>query len=152
MSLLASQGLATVLATANGMKTVRGLLQWAATAPPGTMLSADALAKMLDVFEVEPTPELARDTAPPLPWTLLLWTADPETRIGRSELLEAVGRPASWLYRHTGPKAKHRIPHRKLDGELIFLVGEVRRWLRDREEIIVAAAMDAAPHSLKAVR
>ena len=69
----------------------------------------------------------------------------------RAELLEAVGRLPSWLYRHTGPKAKHRIPHRKLDGELIFLVGEVRRWLRDREEIVVAGPMDAVPHSLKAV-
>ena len=69
----------------------------------------------------------------------------------RAELLEAVGRPPSWLYRHTGPKAKHRIPHRKLDGDLIFLVGEVRRWLRDREEIVVAGPMDAVPHSLKAV-
>ena len=103
-------------------------------------MSTEALAEMLDDLDAEPAPEMATDTAPPLPWTFLLWQADPETRIGRAELLEAVGRPASWLYRHTGLKAKHRILHRKLDGELIFLVGEVRRWLRDREEIVVAGA------------
>ena len=133
------------------MKTLTDLLQWATTAPPGTMLSADAMVELLDVLEVEAGNEAAGDVAPPLPWTLLLWTADPETRIGRTELLEAVGRPASWLYRHTGRKAKHRIPHRKLDGELIFLVGEVQRWLRDREEIVVAGPMDVPSRSLKAV-
>ncbi len=133
------------------MKGINDFRRWVATAPPGTMVSTEALAEMLDVHDTEPAPEMARDTAPPLPWTFLLWTADPETRIGRAELLEALGRPASWLYRHTGPKAKHRIPHRKLDGQLTFLVGEVRRWLRDREEIVVAGPMDAASHSLMAV-
>ncbi len=133
------------------MKGLNDLRRWVAAAPAGTTVSTDALAEMLDVLDMEPAPELAGDTSPPLPWTLLLWQADPETRIGRDELLEAIGRSESWLYRHTGPKAKHRIPHRKLDGELVFLVGEVRRWLRDREEIVAAGPMDAAPHSLKAV-
>ncbi len=133
------------------MKALNDFRRWVATAPNGTMVSTKTLAEMLDAFDMEPAPEIAKDAAPPLPWTFLLWTADPETRIGRTELLEAVGRPASWLYRHTGPKAKHRIPHRKLDGELIFVVGEVRRWLRDREEIVIAGPMDVIPHSLKAV-
>ena len=133
------------------MRSIKDLRRWVATSPPGTMVSTEALAEMLDVLDAEPAPEMAKDTSSPLPWTLLLWQADPETRIGRDELLEAIGRSESWLYRHTGPKAKHRIPHRKLDGELIFLVGEVRRWLRDREEIIVAGPIDAVPHSLKAV-
>lgn len=76
-------------------------------------------------------------------WRALLWTIDPETRIGRDELLEAVGRPVSWLYRHTGEAAKDRIPHRKLDGQLVFVVGEVRTWLRDHEEIVVVGASDS---------
>ena len=79
------------------------------------------------------------------------WTIERHGNLVIRFLLEAVGRPASWLYRHTGPKAKHRITSRKPDGELIFLVGEVRRWLREREEIVVAGPMDSAPHSLKAV-
>ena len=135
----------------NAMKTLFELRQWAAKAPPGTMLSADVLVEMLDdVIEVEPTIEQAKDTVPPLPWTHLFWTADPETRIGRTELLEALNRPASWAYRHTGSKAENRIPHRKLDGELVFVVGEVRRWLREREEIVIAGPMDH-PRPLRAV-
>ena len=77
-------------------------------------------------------------TVQPTSWRVLLWTVDSETRIGRAELLEAVGRPASWLYRHTGPSAEARIPHRKLDGGLVFVVGEVRAWLREREEVVEA--------------
>ena len=124
------------------MKGINELRRWVATAPNGTMVSTETLAEMLDAFDVEPAPEPDRITSPPLPWTVLLWSADPETRIGRDELLEAVGRSASWLYRHTGPKAKHQMPHRKLDGELVFVVGEIRRWLLDREEIIEAGPMD----------
>ena len=131
------------------MKALDDFRRWVARAPAGTMVSTDALAEMLDVRDHEPAPEAARGVSPPLPWMLLLWTADPETRIGRTELLEAVGRPPSWLYRHTGSKAKHRIPHRRVDGELVFLVGEMRIWLRDREEIVVAGPMDA--RSLRAM-
>ena len=132
------------------MKGINDLRRWLVAAPTGTTVSTEALAEMLDALDMEPEPEPVRDTASPLPWSLLLWSADPETRMGRAELLEAVGRSASWLYRHTGPKAKHRIPHRKVDGELVFLVGEVRRWLREREEIVLAGPMDG-PRSLRAV-
>src|ERR1700694_4495277 len=55
----------------------------------------------------------AAENPPVQSWRTLLWTAPPECRIGREELLEAVGRPRSWVYRHTGAKAAHRIPHRK---------------------------------------
>jgi hypothetical protein len=84
----------------------------------------------------------AQGAPPPEPWRMLLWTCHPETRIGRAELLAAVGRPRSWLYRHTSEKAEHRIPHRKLDGELVFVVGEVRAWLREREEIVRAGPLE----------
>ena len=71
-------------------------------------------------------------------WRERLWMCPPETRIGRKELLEALGRSENWLYRHTGTKAKcSRIPCRKLDGELVFVVGEVRQWLIEHEEIVV---------------
>ena len=76
-------------------------------------------------------------------WRERLWTADPECRIGREELLEAVGRPRSWLYRHTNSKARCPIPHRKFDGELVFLVGEIRLWLKEHEEVIRAGPTDA---------
>ena len=123
------------------MKTLEELRRWAHSAPAGTMLSAAAIAAVLEQLEAEPTAaEMSGET--PLPWQVLLWTCDPEVRIGREELLEAVGRPASWLYRHTSTKASPRIPHRKLDGSLTFVVGEVRRWILDREEIVEAGPME----------
>ena len=126
------------------MRTLDDLRRWAASAPRGTMLSAEALHDVLGGLEPELTPEpVSLDEATPT-WRVLLWTVAAETRIGRDELLEAVSRPASWLYRHTGAKSKDRIPHRRLDGHLVFVVGEVRRWLREREEIVAARPLDGA--------
>ena len=67
------------------MRVSNEFRRWVATAPSGTMVSTEALAEMLDDLEAEPAPEMAKNTAPPLPWTFLLWQADPETRIGRAE-------------------------------------------------------------------
>lgn len=121
------------------MRTLDDLRSWAASAPEGTTVPASVLVDLLgDLADVEPEPEPVRDEAP-MPWRALLWTVPSETRIGRPELLEAVGRPASWMYRHT---AAGTIPHRKLDGELVFVVGEIRAWLREREEIVRAGRID----------
>lgn len=82
-------------------------------------------------------PEPPRDSEPAT-WRERLWTVPPETRIGVTELIEATGRSRDWCYRHTSPKAgDDRIPHRKLDGELVFVVGELREWIRRREDVIV---------------
>lgn len=133
------------MATDRRPQTLRELLSWLAAAPPGTALDAAALcsllAEMADTPEREPEPVGEAGSWRPT-WRERLWTAPAETRIGRAELLEAVGRPPSWLYRHTGAKAAHRIPHRKIDRELTFLVGEVRAWLREREEMVEAGPMD----------
>jgi len=75
-----------------------------------------------------------------LSWPERLWTAPAETRLGVRELAAAVGRPRSWVYRHTAPKGDLApIPHRRLDGLLVFLAGEVRDWLLATEEIVRAA-------------
>ena len=107
------------------------------------------LAQFRGLESLDPSPSLAAPTRPTTvalaeaqSWRVLLWTAPAETRIGRAELLEAVGRPKSWLYRHTAAKAEHPIPHRKFDGELVFLVGEVRAWLVAQEEIVRAGPID----------
>ncbi|MCZ6918297.1 MAG: hypothetical protein O7I93_16095 [Gemmatimonadetes bacterium] len=103
--------------------------------PPGTMLPAGELAARLEGMDAAEPRE-----GPVMTWRERLWVVPPETRIGRDELLEAVSRQPSWLYRHTGSKAKcSRIPCRKLDGELVFLVGEVRTWLLAHEEMVVPA-------------
>jgi hypothetical protein len=123
--------------------------------PSGTLIPVEAVLDALLDGETRNTPAqrtghaLANDlNVPenaPQSWRTLLWIAPSETRIGREELLEAVGRPRSWVYRHTQAKAACRIPHRKLDGELVFLVGEVRAWLIDQEEIVQAGPLDTSP-------
>ena len=120
------------------MSTLADLARWAADAPPGTLVPAEQLAELLEHLADTP----AETATPATPWRVLLWSCDPETRLGRDELLEAVGRPPSWLYRHTGPAAEHRIPHRRMEGQLVFVAGEVRRWLREREEIEVGGPSD----------
>lgn len=129
------------------MKTLDELRRWAASAPDGTMVPAACLAELLDAVEATETAPMRSGAGhdEPTTWRALLWTVDAETRIGRDELLEAVGRGPSWLYRHTGPSADDRMPHRKLDGQLVFVVGEVRRWLRDHEELIEVGQLDGAP-------
>lgn len=109
------------------------LASWLREAPPGTTVLAAEIAALLTAGADE-----ERTGSPPLAtWRERLWVCAPETRIGRQELLEALGRTPNWLYRHTGSKAKcSRIPCRKLDGELVFVVGEVRQWLLEHEEII----------------
>jgi predicted DNA-binding transcriptional regulator AlpA len=68
-------------------------------------------------------------------WRERLWTCHPDTRLGIEEVCEALGRSKSFVDRHTGAST---IPHRKLDGELIFVTKELREWLRGREEVVVA--------------
>jgi hypothetical protein len=120
------------------MKTLSDLQAWAKGAPRGTLVPAETLAGLLADLDEGPALQAPEVTS----WRLLLWTAPAECRIGKAELLEAVGRPASWLYRCSGRAAKDRIPHRRLDGQLTFVVGEVRRWLREREVIVDAGPMD----------
>lgn len=74
-------------------------------------------------------------------WREKLWVAPAETRIGTIELVEALGRPKSWIYARTQAGAEDPLPHRKLDGTLTFTVGEIRAWIRDREEVFVGSQM-----------
>jgi hypothetical protein len=105
-------------------------------------MSVDALAEWLAPLAAAPTPEpLALPE--PASWREKLWTVPSDTRLGRNELCEALGRPASWVYRHTSPKGGlPMLPHRKLDGELVFVVGEVRAWVIDHEEVLRAGRVE----------
>ena len=112
------------------------LRAWLSQALPGTLVPADGLAEALSASA--PDVGLPGVGQQPLSWREQLWLAPPETRLGVAELLEALGRTRSWLYRHTGPRSPGpRIPHHKLEGELVFLVGEVRQWLLETETIVV---------------
>lgn len=123
--------------------------------PAGTMIPAESLIEWLGE-DADVTTEVHVPPTPPVPtsenWRTLLWTAPSECRIGRHEVCEALGRPRSWLYRQTSTKADHRIPHRKLDGELVFIVGEIRTWLREVEDVVHVAPLDAGPAPLRKVK
>ncbi len=100
--------------------------------PPGTMVPAAEMATHLEEVSPmgDPTPGHGSDPT----WMERLWTAPPETRIGVRELADAMGRPRSWVYRRTAPNGERApIPHRKLDSELVFVVEEIRSWVRQHE-------------------
>ena len=118
-------------------RSVGELHAWLRASPPGTLVDAHALAQALAVSlpDVGPSTVAERATS----WRERLWVVPPDTRLGVAELLEALGRTRSWLYRHTGPSSPGAcIPHRKFDGELVFLAGEVRQWVVENEIVILA--------------
>jgi hypothetical protein len=84
-------------------------------------------------------------------WRERLWSCPAETRLSVAELAEATGRPTSWIYRRTqdvtdaerrradvrGSTIPQRIPHRREGGRLVFVVAEIRQYLRDVEDVCV---------------
>jgi len=117
-------------------RSLGDLVAWLHAAPPGTLLEAAAIAKEI----ANASAPLSTSVVEPVPpsWRERLWTAAADTRIGVAELCEALGRPRSWVWRHTGPKAPSaRIPHRKLEGELVFVVGELRSWVIQNEQVVM---------------
>ena len=131
-----------------GAPELNSLIAWLRDAPPGTTVDAAVIAARLERWNE--LPDTTSVGMAELTWREKLWTAPAESRIGRDELLEAVGRPTSWLYRHTSSKGDCApIPHRKMDGELVFLVGEVRKWLVDHEEVIVTGSTTQLKPPLK---
>ena len=127
---------------------------WLASAPVGTQLPAASLLEAVDKAlegdpaEVPATPSAEGAPHVALDWRALLWLVPAETRIGVHELAEALGRSPSWIYRRTSTKAAEKIgcdllPFRKLEGELQFVVGEVRSWIRDHEEVVTSAPMES---------
>lgn len=134
------------------------LLSWLRAAPPGTSVPAATLAEMLDVGNTEPANTTTpTDPAAPATWTWRerLWTVPAETRLTTREALEALGRSRSWMYGHLAEeRGAARLPHRKLDGELVFTAGELRAWIRHQEEVQHAGPMEttATERHLRAVK
>ena len=98
-------------------------------------------------------PALSGEQAPAREsWRTLLWTCAPETRLGVSELSEALGRSSDWVYRACSAKwatarGREPLPCSKLDGALQFRAGSVRDWLRRAERVMVPT-----PEKLRALR
>jgi predicted DNA-binding transcriptional regulator AlpA len=118
----------------------RDFAVWLAQAPPGTLVPARELATLLSRAAEEP-PDAS--TAAPVretmhtTWRERLWIVPPDTRLGVREVAEASGRSRDWVYKHTSAGGSGwRLPHRKLDGQLVFLAGEIRTWLAAAEQIV----------------
>ncbi len=117
-------------------RTIAEFVAWLEHAPEGTTLSAAAVLEQLRDVEIriESRAENREPRSEPT-WRERLWTAPAETRLGVRDVVEATGRSAHWVYRHArGADGWSRIPHRKLDGELVFLAGELRTWLTKTEQ------------------
>jgi hypothetical protein len=91
------------------VKALHELRALAASAPLGTLLPAAFLAEWLEHDEEAATTA----TEGPQSWRLLFRTCPSEVRVGKAELLKAVGKGEAWLYRHSGPASKDRIAHRQ---------------------------------------
>jgi predicted DNA-binding transcriptional regulator AlpA len=119
------------------------LRDWLRRAPEGTTITA---AAVLDVLEREPVvTSSAPAPATTISWRERLWLCPAETRLGVAEVMEATGKGKSWVYRHTSAKSGVSIiPHRKIDGELVFRAGEFRTWLTTFEEGEASAATPTA--------
>ncbi len=134
---------------AEHITTVGDFLRWCQSAPPGTQLPAHSVARMLELAVDGKKPSNASRAAESggttceWTWREKLWLVPAETRIGTAELAEALGRPKSWVYARTQAGAVDPVPHRKLDGTLTFAVGEVRAWIREREEVLVGGPMES---------
>jgi len=129
-----------------GFETLPDVLRWLHAAPPGTRLDASAVAEVLESLAEEkgaPEPASSPPSGAEWSWRERLWTVPAETRLGTSELAEALGRPKSWVYARTQAGAEDPVPHRKLDGTLTFTAGEVRAWIRDREEVVAGGPMES---------
>jgi len=122
------------------VKTLADLRTWLEMAPAGTSVPAASVLALL--AEIEPAslaPVAAEVATEPRTWREKLWTCPGETRLGVEELCEALGRPKSWLYRHTSAASGYeRIPHRKTTDGLVFVASEIRAWIEQQETVVVS--------------
>jgi hypothetical protein len=135
------------------MTTLADFIDWLESALPGTTLPAEAVRQTLLTIADAPVgvPAPTSSESAPLSWRERIWTVPAEVRLGVAEVAEAIGRPKSFVYRHTSAKISdaERLPHLKMNGELVFVVSEIRAWLRDQEERITEDRSGPAPRTLR---
>ena len=119
----------------NRPESLAEILAWLAAAPEGTSLSAAAVHNLLELMAAGIPLSVPSPSTPAVEtWRERLWTVPADTRLGVREVAEAIGRPKSWVYRRTSEKSpKAPLPFRRLDGELVFVAGELRAWLKRHE-------------------
>ena len=115
-----------MMTTAEFRSWVSGLADCGAVLP-----ASEVLSRLPEANEPESPP--AESSPLELTWRERLWLVPAETRLGVVELCEALDRSQSWAYRRTGAKAEDLLPHRLMDGQLVFTAGELRTWIRQHE-------------------
>ncbi len=146
-SLLAPQALDNVLDN----KSLTDWLSWASRAPVGTHVDIGMLVPLLrEAVELAPAPPAETIDPGGLPWTPLLWLVPAETRLNVDEAAKSLGRARSWIYKRTSAKALKEsgatpLPHRVLEGCLVFTAGELRTWIRNTEDGVYELPMESTP-------
>lgn len=122
----------------NSFASLEELRAWCERAPEGTTLPAHAIGKLLaDLVDLPAPPAPSVEGTAEASWRERLWTVPAETRLGAADVAEALGKSLDWVYRRTRSSAEAPLPHRKLDGALVFTAGDVRSWIAAREELEV---------------
>lgn len=150
-SLLAPQALDNTLDN----NSLADWLDWASSAPVGTRVDVGTLVPLLRAA-VDSNPTAHAEPVAELPWTALLWTIPAETRLNVDEAAEAFGHARSWVYKRTSAKALKEsgatpLPHRVLEGSLVFTAGELRTWIRETEESVHELPMESTPAELRLI-
>lgn len=129
--------------------SLQEMISWCRMAPEGMSLDARVVADLVEaateVGEHEPGMEDI-DLSDLMTWQERLWIVPAETQIGVDELVEALNRPKSFVYKQT---SAGNLPHRKNGGVLVFRVGEIRAWIRDRETVIRRGPSDSGDFETK---
>lgn len=144
----------TIRPTACPAGFVEGLIGALESMPEGTVPAATLADTRRSLPRAPAVVPQVCDTAPT--WREKIWTVPAETRLGVREVAEALGRSKDFVYRHTAPNGSGlRIPHRKLDGALVFVAHELRGWVEQSEVVISSpvACLRAQPrHRLRLER
>ena len=126
-----------------GTDTITDVVAWLERLPDGALIPPACVVKRLRgaaaLFDGSGATELPESERPPPDcWRERLWTSHPDTRLSAGQAREALGKSQDALYKLT---ARGRIPHRKMDGSLVFVASELRAWITANEEQIVKAAV-----------
>jgi predicted DNA-binding transcriptional regulator AlpA len=81
-------------------------------------------------------------------WRERLWSCEPKTRLWLDEVSEAMGKSKAAV---RALIRRHGLPCRRRHGELVFLAGEVREWMRVQEQVVRPSVIPAPvrPRRLK---
>lgn len=90
--------------------------------------------------------------SPTAPQSILsqFWTLPEETRLSAQQVAEALGKSDAWVYKHIDARrTEFPLPYRREGGSgrdrLVFLAGEVRAWVQQRE-IVIRPGIQAGRH------